>query len=205
MLMLCPLPISLYVSLLNNRKVNIKRFFNRLFYYGWILSSVRSCILQALQIILRQCQQHTQSLLLLSLLSFLLFWSDIGIIGVEVIACCSLDCLLQCFLWFLKQFLYITKYLFLVYLSVSPFDLTVYKCDLYDPYHPWYHQTPAAGRTRDKRKNRVEMSLCWCRCYLPRSRQKMNIWNRHSHRVGRVIFRFDCSWTWMGMKKNLVI
>ena len=104
------------------RKVNIKRSFNRfvLLLY-WILSSVRSCILQALQIILRQCQQHTQSLLLLSLLSFLLSWSDIGIIGVEVIACCSLDCLLQCFLWFLKQFLYITKYLFLVYLSVSLF------------------------------------------------------------------------------------
>lgn len=147
MLMLCPLPISLYVN--NLQKGKYKRSFNRsvLLLY-WILSSVRSCILQALQIILRQCQQHTQSLLLLSLLSFLLSGSDIGIIGVEVIACCSLDCLLQCFLWFWSNFCILQSICFWCICRYRYFDLTVYKCDLYDPYHPWYHQTPAAGRTR---------------------------------------------------------
>ena len=69
MLMLCPLPISLYVN--NLQKGKYKKIFQSIcfieFYHLY-----DPCILQALQIILRQCQQHTQSLLLLSLLSFLL-------------------------------------------------------------------------------------------------------------------------------------
>lgn len=73
MLMLCPLPISLYVN--NLQKGKYKRSFNRsvLLLY-WILSSVRSCILQALQIILRQCQQRHAILIITFLAVILTFW-----------------------------------------------------------------------------------------------------------------------------------
>ena len=97
MLMLCPLPISLYVN--NLQKGKYKKIFQPICFIA-LLNFIICTILHLTGVadILRQCQQHTQSLLLLSLLSFLLSGSDIGIIGVEVIACCSLDCLLQCFL-----------------------------------------------------------------------------------------------------------
>ncbi len=64
------------------RKVNIKRSFNRYCFIALLNFIICTIVhLTGVQIILRQCQQHTQSLLLLSLLSFLLSGSDIGIIG----------------------------------------------------------------------------------------------------------------------------
>ena len=73
MLLLCPLPISLYVNIF--RKVNIKRSFNRSVYcFIEFYHLYESCILQALQIILRQCQAAHAILIITFLAVILTFW-----------------------------------------------------------------------------------------------------------------------------------
>ena len=97
MLMLCPLPISLYVN--NLQKGKYKKIFQPICFIA-LLNFIICTILHLTGVAdyIETMPAAHAILIITSLLSFLLSGSDIGIIGVEVIACCSLDCLLQCFL-----------------------------------------------------------------------------------------------------------
>lgn len=148
MLMLCPLPISLYVN--NLQKGKYKKIFQPICFIA-LLNFIICTILHLTGVadyietmpaktrnpyyyfpcchsyFLDQILESSESKWLPVVLwtayynAFCDFWSNF--------------CILQsiCF-WYICRYRY--------------FDLTVYKCDLYDPYHPWYHQTPARGRTR---------------------------------------------------------
>lgn len=97
MIMLCPLPISLYVN--NLQKGKYKKIFQSICFIA-LLNFIICTILHLTGIAdYIETMPAAHTILIITFLAVILtFWIRYWNHRSQVIACCSLDCLLQCFL-----------------------------------------------------------------------------------------------------------